>query len=257
MQVPYASDEEKFNITIRAISEYGAGIPIYINLNLNEYPSEVPSNMRHSAYDPSLGIAIGLLLSIICIIICMWIIIRHQSCAKARNQLHMNGANSNGNHQRTMNETTTAMVFPTVNTNLTANSVIDLHEIQSLMTKSTDGSLTAKMNGGANGIIKRCENTNNGIVCSNGSNDNHAADQPILSNNSHEYSLDSSDENDSDFDDYNEISCRNLISSTPKHKQQQQQQVRPTEHENSSSRKILSVSMTDSDNTHIQILFIE
>lgn len=81
------------------------------------------------------------------------------------------------------------------------------------------------MNGNANGIIKRCDNVCNGVVRSSTSIEDPGPMIPL--NDGHEYSLDSSDTDDdgddddldSDFDDYNEISCRNLISSTPKNKQ--------------------------------------
>lgn len=179
----------------------------------------------------------------------MCIIIRHQGCAKARNQLHMNGINGHGNHTRTINEPTTTMLFPTATTNLTTNSAIDLHEIQTLMSKANESSLTAKVNGGANGIIKRCDNVSNGIVRSIGSADSHVAEESLRANDTHEYSLESSeeedDDDDSDFDDYNEISCRNLISSTPKNKQQTQLPAKSSEYGSSSGLINLPVSITN------------
>lgn len=121
--------------------------------------------------------------------------------------MNINGAGGHGNHARMASEPATTILFPTTTTNITSNSVIDLHEIQTLMTKPSD-TVPAKLGKGPNGIIKRADSSKNS---------SDAVSKPKLPIG-HEYSLDSSDD-DSDLDNENLISRRNLISSTPKYKQ--------------------------------------
>lgn len=136
----------------------------------------------------------------------MSIIIRHQKCAKSRNQLHLNGTSNHGNHARMSSDPATTILFPTQTTNITSNNVIDLHEIQTLMSKPNDA-VPVKPNK-ANGIIKHCDDSKNS---------SDVISKPKLPIG-HEYSIDSSDD-DSDLDNENDISRRNLISSVPKYKQ--------------------------------------
>lgn len=201
---PHTMDDERFNITICAVSDFGAGIPIYINLrNLVSIPSDKSLGSVVKRHDPRLGIAIGVLLSIICVIVCMWIIIRHRQCVKTRQQSEMNGGI--GHHQfqnRSLNaeRTAAATLFPSPPNAITPNCVIDVHEMQTLIvsaTPTTNDKLEIK--NGKNGSWKCAEN---------GKNAKYIA---VIER-------DVDDIRQSDDEDDNEYECsrRGLISSTPK-----------------------------------------
>lgn len=201
---PHTKDGDRFNITIRAVSEFGAGIPIYMDLrNLVSFPSEKTMDTVVNSHDPRLGIAIGVLLSIICVIVCMWIIIRHRQCVKTRQQTGTNGGIVHHQFQnRSMNveRTAAATLFPSPPNAITPNCVIDVHEMQTLIvsaTPATNNKLEIK--NGKNGSWKSAEN---------GSNGKYVA---VIER-------DVDDSRHSDDEDENEYECsrRGLISSTPK-----------------------------------------
>lgn len=201
---PDTKDGDRFNISIRAVNEFGAGIPIYINLhNLVSFPSEKSSNAVVKSHDPRLGIAIGILLSVICVIVCMWIIVRHRQCVKSRQQSEMNGGIVHHQIQnRSINAERIAAttLFPSPPNAITPNCVIDVHEMQTLIvnaTPATDAKLEIK--NGKNGVLKNAENGSNGkyiAVIERDTYDNRHSD----------------DEDDNEY----ECSRRGLISSTPK-----------------------------------------
>lgn len=140
----------------------------------------------------------------------MWIIIRHQNCTKTQNPIRVNGANGQNGISRTNGELSTTIIFPQTHSAITSNGAIDLHEIQTLMVRPNG----TKMNGGSTEMIELRTNGGNGAL-QNG--DIHAE---VFPPSGHEYSLDSSDEEESDWEeDKNEISQRNLIRSSSKEKQ--------------------------------------
>lgn len=200
---PNTKNDDRFNITIRAVSEFGAGIPIYINLhNLGSSPSEKSLDAVVKSHDPRLGIAIGVLLSIVCVIVCMWIIVRHRQCVKTRQQTEMNGGIAHHQFQnRSMNpdRTAAATLFPSPPNAIAPNCVIDVHEMQTLIVSATPTTNDMDIKNGKNGGWKCAENGSNG------------KNVPMIGR-------DADDTHHSDDDDDNEYECsrRGLISSTPK-----------------------------------------
>lgn len=201
---PHTKDGDRFNISIRAVNEFGAGIPVYINLhNLVSFPSEKSSDAVVKNHDPRLGIAIGILLSVICVIVCMWIIVRHRQCVKSRQQSEMNGGIVHHQIQnRSINAERIAAttLFSSPPNAITPNCVIDVHEMQTLIVSAapaTDAKLDIK--NGKNGGWKSTDNGSNGkyvAVIERDADDNRHSD----------------DEDDNEY----ECSRRGLISSTPK-----------------------------------------
>lgn len=201
-RIPYTTDNDRFNITIRAVSEFGAGIPIYIDLrNMGSFPSGKSMDTAVKSHDPRLGIAIGVLLSVICVIVCMWIIVRHRQCVKTRQQTGMNGGIAHHQYlHRPMNaeRTTATALFTTPPNAITPNCVIDVHEMQTLIvTPAANDKLEIK--NGRNGGWKCAENGNNGKYV--------AVIERDADGTRH-----SDDEDDNEY----ECSRRGLISSTPK-----------------------------------------
>lgn len=206
---PNTKDGDRFNITIRAVSEFGAGIPIYINLrNLVSFPSEKSSGTVVRSHDPRLGIGIGVLLSVLCLIVCTCIIVRHRQCVKTRQQTEMNGGVVH-HHQfqnRSMNvdRTTATTLFPSPPNAIAPNCVIDVHEMQTLIVNAspaTNDKLEIK--NGKNGGWKGAENSTNGkyvTVLECDVDDTRHSDDDDDNGNDNEY----------------ECSRRGLISSTPK-----------------------------------------
>lgn len=87
---PNTSATDKFNMSIKAVSNAGQGIPILIDLRKQNY-FEFPYDFTTD--DSILGIALGIFLSIFCIIICIYIFIRNRNCNK--NQQNHQTANNN------------------------------------------------------------------------------------------------------------------------------------------------------------------
>ena len=201
---PNTHDEDKFNVTMRAVSDSGIGIPIYMNLeNLLLFYNEESVSSISSAHDPRLGIAIGALLSVVCIMVCTWIIIRHRKCTKpTRQPADMNGAGNNHFNQNHHNRTdpSTAELFPLQPTTISANCAVDLHEMQTLMIKTND-------------VLPVAFNSPNGIIKQNGGNGIFRRSRTPFDDEPSE----SLDDRTSDDEMLNE-SRRGLICSTPKSK---------------------------------------
>lgn len=92
---PNTSATDKFNMSIKAVSNAGQGIPILIDLRKQNY-FEFPYDFTTD--DSILGIALGIFLSIFCIIICIWIFVRNRNCNKNHQQNHQT---ANNNHSLT------------------------------------------------------------------------------------------------------------------------------------------------------------
>lgn len=77
---PDSIDLTKINITIRAVSTSGEGIPVYINLsNINQMSNISPK----SDFDPTLGIVLGTVLSVLCVFFCIFcFIFNDRTCKK-------------------------------------------------------------------------------------------------------------------------------------------------------------------------------
>lgn len=201
---PHTKNGDRFNISIRAVNEYGAGIPIYINLqNMVNFPSEKSSNAVVKNHDPRLGITIGVLLSVICVIVCIWIILRHRQCVKSRQQTEMNGGivhHQIQNRSINVERIAATTLFSSPPNAITPNCVIDVHEMQTLIVNATpapDAKLDVK--NGKNGGWKNTENGSNGkyvTVVGRAADDSRHSDE----------------EEDNEY----ECSRRGLISSTPK-----------------------------------------
>lgn len=87
---PNTSATDKFNMSIKAVSNAGQGIPILIDLRKQNY-FDFPYDFTTD--DSILGIALGIFLSIFCIIICIYIFVRNRNCHK--NQQNHQTANNN------------------------------------------------------------------------------------------------------------------------------------------------------------------
>lgn len=112
---PNSIDLEKINITIRAVSSFGEGVPVYINLsNLNALGNISPKN----EFDPTLGIALGLLLSFVCVCFCVFcFILKDRTCKK-------NNRNAIQNRSLPPLQSLT-------------HCTTDVHEMQTLINKTT------------------------------------------------------------------------------------------------------------------------
>lgn len=117
---PNTSATDKFNMSIKAVSNAGQGIPILIDLRKQNY-FEFPYDF--STDDSILGIALGIFLSIFCIIICVWIFVRNRNCNKNQQQNHQT---ANNNHSLGSG------VGPNGANSL--NCTADVHEMQTLIT---------------------------------------------------------------------------------------------------------------------------
>lgn len=102
-------------MSIRAVSNAGLGIPIYIDLRKQNTIFDFPD---FTTDDSILGIGLGILLSIFCIIVCIWIFVKNRTCSK-----------NNTNHASGNNQ---ALPSGHVGTNCTS----DVHEMQTLITRS-------------------------------------------------------------------------------------------------------------------------
>lgn len=199
MQFP-GQESDRFNISIQAVSNYGIGIPIYVDLReMKEIPNARTKTSKYR--DPRLGITIGVLLSVICVAICVLIIVRHRRCSKSPHHQHVNG---NGNNTRNSFQgrsplnrgpvAGTTTIIPTSTAQISANCTNDAHEMQTLIVTSSLENIPS-LNG--NGLPKKNTNPMNGIiVCHKNFNNINAH---------------------SDNDDENaDLSRCGLISSTPK-----------------------------------------
>uniref|UniRef100_A0A336MHG5 CSON015462 protein n=1 Tax=Culicoides sonorensis TaxID=179676 RepID=A0A336MHG5_CULSO len=126
---PNTSASDKFNMSIKAISPAGEGIPIVVDLR------------RHSSYFPDfssddsiLGIALGILLSIFCIIICIWIFVRNRNCNKNQHQ-PSNNQTGNNNHSHTSGRGESGQNA--------VNCTADVHEMQTLIAQSDISTIVA------------------------------------------------------------------------------------------------------------------
>lgn len=131
---PPTNDRERFNVSIRAVSNFGLGIPIYVNLqSLNNFQQiDNPNESSAQRHDPRLGIIIGVLLSIVCVFICMLIIIRHRQCVKNRPPTGLNGdVVQRQFHTRTTN--TASFYNPTTGIVTRDRCDVDVHEMQTLI----------------------------------------------------------------------------------------------------------------------------
>lgn len=120
-----SNEENSINVTIRAVGNFGVGIPIYIvNLDVSNDDKGNTLNHRMRQHDPTIGITIGSVLSLCSIGICIWLIVRHRICKQKR---QTRSAAASVPSQNVMS------LPPTYNT--------DLHEMQSLIFKPTSPSL--------------------------------------------------------------------------------------------------------------------
>ncbi|XP_055300120.1 uncharacterized protein LOC129567349 [Sitodiplosis mosellana] len=202
-EFPGLQDTDRFNISICAVSNFGNGLPIYVDLrDVTDIPEE-DEGMNAKNRDPRLGISIGVLLSVLCIIGCVLIIIRHRRCSKSPQHQHING---NGNNARgsfqnrsPLNRapvTGTTMIVPNSSAQISANCAPDAHEMQTLIVTSSVENIPST-NG--NGVAKKLDNHNmNGVVVRGNRNSFNNA-------NVH-----------SDDDDHADLMRCGLISSTPK-----------------------------------------
>ncbi|CAD7084112.1 unnamed protein product [Hermetia illucens] len=79
---PNVTEDDRVNITIRAIGTSGVGLPIFMD---TKYIIDSDCEKETSSFsDPLLGIIIGILLSICCILIFIWIFIKQRKRFKAR-----------------------------------------------------------------------------------------------------------------------------------------------------------------------------
>lgn len=202
-QFPDLPKDVRFNVTIRAVSNFGAGNPIYINFkNVAEIPNGNTPEIYADRHDPRLGITIGAILSLLCIILCLLIIVRHRKCMKSpQHNPNANGGvgrNSFQNRSGTDRSANATTVVTTSSTLITANCTLDGQEMQTLILTSSIENIKA-ING--NGIKKDYEHLSNGVVAvrSNGQDDFR---------NQFQYS--------DDEDNNQDLSRCGLISSTPK-----------------------------------------
>lgn len=204
MQFPGAQESDRFNITIRAVSDNGLGNPIFVDLrNVKEIPDEreIDASNASMQRDPRLGISVGISLSVLCIIFCIFIIVRHRKCAKSQHQ-HTNGNGNNalGSFQnrsppnRTP-QTGATSIAPASPAALGANCTVDVHEMQTLIISSSTENMPPP-NG--NGITRNLIDHINGGMNAGGNK------QPSA--------IEFSDDENTD------MSQCGLISSTPKSK---------------------------------------
>lgn len=202
-QFPGLQESDRFNITIRAVSNYGVGIPIYVDLrDVKEIPNEdYAASMQR---DPRLGISIGVLLSLLCVIICVLIIVRHRRCSKSPHQQHINGNGNNAQrsfqNRSPMNRTPvtgTTTILPTTSAQIPNNCAMDAHEMQTLIVTSSIENLS--MTNG-NGMSNKLDNHMNGVVA-------RGNRSSFINTNAH-----LEDDGNADLSEYG------LISSTPKSK---------------------------------------
>jgi hypothetical protein len=122
---PNVTSQDKFNITIRAVSHAGLGIPVYVNLfKLADYGYY--DNGLIQSKNPLLAIALGITLAFIFISICTWFLIRNRTCKKTRNVNHSSQPLPPGPGAAQGLPNTTTM-----NSNHT-----DLHEMETLIRKN-------------------------------------------------------------------------------------------------------------------------
>lgn len=198
-------ESDRFNITIRAVSNFGVGIPIYVDLrNVKEIPNEDYAMNSSIQRDPRLGISIGVLLSILCITICVVIIIRHRRCSKSPHHQHINGNGNNAQRpvpsRSPLNRTAvagTTTIIPPASAQIPPNCIADAHEMQTLIvTASTYNLPTTNGNG-----FPKLDSKMNGMIV-------HGGNRNSFSNmNAHTYDNDRADS-----------SRCGLISTTPKFK---------------------------------------
>lgn len=205
-QFPGLQDTDRFNISIRAVSNFGIGIPIYVDLrDVKDIPDEDDRINASMHQDPRLGISIGVLLSVLCIIVCVLIIIRHRRCSKSPHHQHING---NGNNARGSFQTRSPLnrapvagattIVPNTTAQISTTCATDAHEMQTLIVTSSIENIPST-NG--NGVAKKL--------------DNHHMNGVIVRGNRNTFS---NVQAHSDDDDNADLSRCGLISSTPKSK---------------------------------------
>lgn len=156
-------------MSIRAVSNFGVGIPIYVDLrNVRDIPYEDDRINASIHQDPRLGISIGILLSVLCVIVCIFIIVRHRRCSKSPHHRHTNGNDNNANNNflnrsplNCVPSSGPLMIIPTSSTQIPANCTTDIHEMQTLILTSNKENISSA-NG--NGLSKKPDNHMNGIV---------------------------------------------------------------------------------------------
>lgn len=204
-QFPDLQESDRFNITIRAVSNFGIGIPIYVDLrkSKNIPPIACNSDGCQPSHDPSLGILIGVLLSILCIMACALIIIRHRRCLKSAHHQNVNGNDANARNV-TQNRSpvnrapvATATRIPTSSSQIPANCTKDAHEMQTLIGTTSSIDHIPVSNG--NGVSKRLENHANGVIVTHCNRNSFGQTNPTP-------------------DNVAEMSQFGLLSSTPKSK---------------------------------------
>lgn len=123
---PNTSATDKFNMSIKAVSNAGQGIPILIDLRKQNY-FEFPYDFTTD--DSILGIALGIFLSIFCIIICIWIFVRNRNC----NKNQQNHQTANNNHSITSGGGGQNPL----------NCTADVHEMQTLIARHDVSTIVA------------------------------------------------------------------------------------------------------------------
>lgn len=203
-QFPGLQESDRFNITIRAVSNHGVGIPIYVDLrDVKEIPNEdYAASMQR---DPRLGISIGVLLSVICVAVCVLIIVRHRRCSKSPHHQHINGNGNGNNAQRSFQNrspisrtpvTGATTILPTSSAQIPTNCAVDAHEMQTLIVTSSIEHIPVT-NG--NGMPKNLDNHMNGVIALRANRNSFIHTNAHLEN-----------------DDHDDLSRCGLISSTPK-----------------------------------------
>lgn len=180
-QVPGIRETDRFNITIRAVSNYGVGIPIFVDLRkFKEIPIISHSGNVPAQRDPTLGILVGVLLSVVCVAICALIIIRHRRCLKAAHHQHVNGndgsTRSSAPTRPTQNRAPVATAttrVPTSSSQIPTSCTMDAHEMQTLIATSSTENIPI-VNG--NGLPKKSDSYANGAIVAH-SNRNSAGNQ--------------------------------------------------------------------------------
>lgn len=121
-QFPASNEENHTNVTIRAVGNFGVGIPIYIvNLDTSNDDKGKTINHQMHQHDPTLGITIGSVLTMCSIGIFIWFCVRHRICQQKRQQ-----SRSTTNNIVSQNPISLPPIYNT-----------DLHEMQSLILKPT------------------------------------------------------------------------------------------------------------------------
>lgn len=209
-QFPGLKKSDRFNITIRAVSNYGKGIPIFVDLRgANNILDENYTSNASMQRDPRLGISIGILLSVLCVMACAFIIIRHRRCSKSSNHQHINGNGgnavntfSNRSPNRGQAAGATALIATTSASQL-PNCNMDAHEMQTLIIPSS------------NNIDSIVSITNGNGATKNGNGDLHMNGAVAAASNRHSFSTTNTHSTD---DEHSDLSRCGLISSTPKSK---------------------------------------